>query len=108
MQFWCSASGAAWTWTWRAYPGVWLFVLLLALWCTGSQLDINATSVAFAGVAILLTTGVLSWKNIVTDTGADGMPLATTTTVLAPSSALAGTSKFVDTGVLPVATPMLL
>src|SRR5664279_4808392 len=46
------------------------FVLLLVLWCTGSQLDINATSVAFAGVAILLTTGVLSWKNIVTDTGA--------------------------------------
>ena len=30
MQFWCSASGAAWTWTWRAYPGVWLFVALLA------------------------------------------------------------------------------
>ena len=46
------------------------FVLLLALWCTGSQLDINATSVAFTGVAILLTTRVLSWKNIVTYTGA--------------------------------------
>ncbi|MFN8573631.1 MAG: cytochrome c oxidase assembly protein [Gemmatimonadaceae bacterium] len=31
MQFWCAANGAAWTWTWRPYPGVWLFVVLLAL-----------------------------------------------------------------------------
>src|SRR5580765_207526 len=31
MQFWCSATGQAWTWTWRAYPGAWLFVALLAL-----------------------------------------------------------------------------
>jgi cytochrome c oxidase assembly factor CtaG len=31
MNFWCSATGAAWTWQWRAYPGVWLFIILLAL-----------------------------------------------------------------------------
>ena len=31
MSFWCSATGAAWTWEWRAYPGVWLFIILLAL-----------------------------------------------------------------------------
>ena len=31
MSFWCSATGAAWTWQWRAYPGVWLFILLFAL-----------------------------------------------------------------------------
>ena len=31
MSFWCSATGAAWTWQWRAYPGVWLFIILLAL-----------------------------------------------------------------------------
>ena len=30
MSFWCSATGAAWTWQWRAYPGVWLFIMLLA------------------------------------------------------------------------------
>jgi putative membrane protein len=31
MQWWCSsAQGAAWSWTWQAYPGVWLFVILLA------------------------------------------------------------------------------
>jgi hypothetical protein len=31
VSFWCSATGAAWTWQWRAYPGVWLFIVLLAL-----------------------------------------------------------------------------
>ena len=30
MQFWCSATGQPWTWEWRAYPGAWLFVALLA------------------------------------------------------------------------------
>ena len=32
MTWWCSATGALWTWTWRAYPGVWLFVGLLLGW----------------------------------------------------------------------------
>jgi len=32
MQWWCSATGRPWTWSWTAYPGVWLFVLLLGLW----------------------------------------------------------------------------
>ncbi len=31
MQWWCSAEGQAWTWEWRAYPGVWVFVALSAL-----------------------------------------------------------------------------
>jgi cytochrome c oxidase assembly factor CtaG len=30
MTWWCSARDVAWTWTWQAYPGVWLFVLGLA------------------------------------------------------------------------------
>lgn len=29
MQWWCSARDIAWTWTWQAYPGVWLFLALL-------------------------------------------------------------------------------
>ena len=29
MNWWCSARDVAWTWTWQAYPGVWLFVLAL-------------------------------------------------------------------------------
>jgi cytochrome c oxidase assembly factor CtaG len=30
MQWWCSAQGEPWTWGWQAYPGVWLFIGLLA------------------------------------------------------------------------------
>ena len=29
MNWWCSARDVAWTWTWQAYPGVWLFVVTL-------------------------------------------------------------------------------
>ena len=25
LQWWCAALGEPWTWTWRAYPGVWVF-----------------------------------------------------------------------------------
>lgn len=31
MQWWCAARGSAWTWSWQAYPGVWLFVLVIGL-----------------------------------------------------------------------------
>jgi putative membrane protein len=31
VQWWCSATGQPWTWEWKAYPGVWLFVACLAL-----------------------------------------------------------------------------
>lgn len=30
MSFWCSATGQPWTWEWRAYPGIWAFILLVA------------------------------------------------------------------------------
>ncbi len=29
MQWWCAARGSAWTWSWQAYPGVWLLVFAL-------------------------------------------------------------------------------
>ena len=29
MIWWCSATGLPWTWAWRAYPGVWLFLAVL-------------------------------------------------------------------------------
>ena len=34
MQWWCSAQGVAWEWSWRAYPGVWLFIAAVSatLW----------------------------------------------------------------------------
>lgn len=31
MQWWCAAQGVAWTWTWRPYPGVWIFIGILLL-----------------------------------------------------------------------------
>lgn len=44
----------------------------------------------------------------VTFTAADGMPFATTTSVLAPFSVRVGTSKYVHTDCVPVATPIVL
>jgi putative membrane protein len=34
MRWWCSAQNTAWTWEWRPYPGVWLFVIAVgvAIW----------------------------------------------------------------------------
>ena len=32
MTWWCAASSEPWSWAWRAYPGVWLFIALLATW----------------------------------------------------------------------------
>lgn len=29
FQWWCVAGGTAWSWTWRPYPGVWLFIAIL-------------------------------------------------------------------------------
>jgi cytochrome c oxidase assembly factor CtaG len=31
MQWWCSARGIAWDWTWRPYVGVWIVIALLAV-----------------------------------------------------------------------------
>lgn len=31
FQWWCAATGEAWTWAWRPYFGVWLFVALVAV-----------------------------------------------------------------------------
>lgn len=31
MRFWCSTIEVPWTWTWRAYPGVWLMSLAIAV-----------------------------------------------------------------------------
>ena len=31
MTWWCAARDVAWTWTWQAYPGVWLFVLAIGI-----------------------------------------------------------------------------
>lgn len=30
LQWWCAATAVEWSWTWRAYPGVWLLAGLIA------------------------------------------------------------------------------
>jgi hypothetical protein len=49
-----------------------------------------------------------SYHWIVTRFGLDGIPLATTTILLAPVSAVVGTSKVVETIAFPVAIPIVL
>lgn len=46
------------------------FALLLVLWVLGTTLDVNATAAAFLGVAILLVTKVLTWKDMARNSGA--------------------------------------
>ena len=46
------------------------FVLLLVLWITGTALGIDATSAAFFGIAILLVTKVLTWKDMAKNSSA--------------------------------------
>ena len=43
MQWWCSATAAEWSWNWRPYPGVWLFVLAILAWYTISLRRYAAT-----------------------------------------------------------------
>lgn len=66
MQWWCSALGVQWTWTWRAYPGVWLFVIAIAValgWMSGPGAWKRATAaerIAFVAGALLLWAS-LDW-----------------------------------------------
>src|SRR5690242_14931503 len=66
MQWWCAALGETWTWNWRAYPGVWLFVLafvLLRRWLLGTgswSLAPRREKVAFVSGVIILWAS-LDW-----------------------------------------------
>lgn len=47
-----------------------IFIVALALWVFGSFLNIDATLTAFIALSLLLLTGVLSWKDILNESGA--------------------------------------
>ena len=47
-----------------------IFVLALISWMTGSLTSIDATTTAFAALALLLLTGVLNWQDVLKETGA--------------------------------------
>ena len=47
-----------------------IFIVALALWVTGSFIHVDATLTAFIALALLLLTGVLTWKDILNEIGA--------------------------------------
>ncbi len=47
-----------------------IFVIALTLWIVGSFIHIDATLTAFIALALLLLTGVLTWQDILNETGA--------------------------------------
>lgn len=66
MQWWCSASGVDWTWSWRAYPGVWLFVagvVAVSRWIAGQGAWAAAPGRERAAflTGLLLLWGSLDW-----------------------------------------------
>ena len=47
-----------------------IFVLALVLWIVGSFIGVDATLAAFIALGLLLLTGVLSWQDVLHETGA--------------------------------------
>lgn len=47
-----------------------IFIVALAIWVTGSLIHVDATLTAFIALALLLLTGVLTWKDILNEIGA--------------------------------------
>ncbi len=47
-----------------------VFVVAVGLWATAQLHNLNATTVAFLGVTLLLVTGVLAWSDVLSEKGA--------------------------------------
>jgi len=47
-----------------------VFVLLLVLWIFGQSLGLDATTAALVGLGLLLVAGVLTWQDVINETGA--------------------------------------
>jgi putative membrane protein len=66
LQWWCSAQGTTWSWVWRPYPGVWLFVGLAATlywWLArrGASASASPARAAAAVAAIVVLWLTLDW-----------------------------------------------
>ena len=69
MTWWCAATDAPWNWAWRAYPGVWLVMALLAtgyyLWrrrtLTEGRGEWPSRRIAFFAAGWLLVWAALDW-----------------------------------------------
>ena len=68
VQWWCAATGIPWTWEWKPYPGVWLFVAAIAAlywriaWGSAERRAGRTTGRLVSGVAGLVLIWVaLDW-----------------------------------------------
>jgi cytochrome c oxidase assembly factor CtaG len=63
MQWWCSATGEPWTWAWQSYPGVWAFVVVVAIaaWRLMRRGGLRAGQRISAFVALALLWITLDW-----------------------------------------------
>jgi cytochrome c oxidase assembly factor CtaG len=69
VTWWCAATDTPWSWAWRAYPGVWLVMALLAagylLWrrraLAAGRGEWSARHVAFFAAGWLLVWAALDW-----------------------------------------------
>lgn len=73
MTWWCSAQGIPWDWSWRPYPGVWLFIALavigyvaaLRTWkpdpLVGETLTVRVSHVASYSIGILVLWIAADW-----------------------------------------------
>lgn len=63
MTWWCAATGAPWSWAWRAYPGVWLFVIAIVagLWRWGRLGGATAARRRYFAAGAALLWASLDW-----------------------------------------------
>ena len=67
MTWWCAATNRDWSWAWRPYPGVWIFIALLLAWYvrkSGSGFRRSAyppIRLAGFGAGLLLLWSLLDW-----------------------------------------------
>lgn len=65
MNWWCAATGETWSWEWKAYPGVWLFIAALGYgWYRAVQRGSEPPSRAqrwWFGVGLFLLWLALDW-----------------------------------------------
>lgn len=62
MTWWCAATSLPWSWSWRAYPGVWLFVAVAVIlwWRFGREPGDRRAAGMFAA-GLLLVWLALDW-----------------------------------------------
>lgn len=89
IQWWCSATGVQWTWSWRAYPGVWLSALA-TFYCIRWSSWANAAGALPVWIALDWPIGPLGTGYLASVHAVQFIALG----MVAPPLLLAGTSAF--------------